>query len=174
MSPSSMLAPGPVYHAGYVVTDMSRAIAHWAEQLGAGPFFLFENFSFTDPVFEGRPVGPSVTLAFAYSGDFCVELIQQHDDVPSIYREAGSGLHHLGIAVDDLESSLGTYSAAGVQSLFKGGFPFGGGCAYLDTRKQLGFLTELVERNPVIDGLLAQIRSAHADWNRKDHVASFS
>lgn len=174
MNAASVIAPGPVYHAGYVVTDMSASIAHWVEKLGAGPFFLFDNFAFVDPIFEGRPVGPSVTLAFAFSGDFCVELIQQHDEAPSVYRNCGSGLHHLGIAVDDLEASLLDYASAGVGSIFRAAFPFGGGCAYLDTRRELGFMTELVERNPVINGLLSQMKAAHANWNRKDHVASFS
>lgn len=169
---SALLAPGPVYHAGYVVADLRGAIRHWVEQLGAGPFFLFEDFSFTDPFYRGRAVGPRVTLAFAYSGDFCVELIQQIDDVPSIYREAPRALHHLGIAVDDLESATAVYTNAGVECAFRGGFPFGGGCSYLDTVPRLGFMTELVQRTPLIDGMLAQMKAAHAGWNRRDHVAT--
>lgn len=174
MNAGGVIAPGPVYHAGYVVPDISASIAQWVEKMGAGPFFLFENFAFVDPVYEGRSVGPQVTLAFAFTGDFCVELIQQHDAAPSIYRDAGPALHHLGIAVEDLQSSLAMYASAGVNSIFRAGFPFGGGCAYLDTRRELGFMTELVERNPVIDGLLAQMKAAHAQWNRRDHVATLS
>jgi hypothetical protein len=168
---SKVLAPGPVYHAGYVVTDLRTAIGNWVEQLGAGPFFLFEGFQFTDPVYRGRHIGPQVTLAFAFSGDFCVELIQQTDDTPSIYREASRALHHVGIVVPDLEAAVGDYVAKGIDCSFRGGFPFGGGCAYLETVASLGFMTELVQRTPTIDSMLAQMRAAHADWNRKDHVA---
>jgi hypothetical protein len=168
---SKVLAPGSVYHAGYVVSDLRAAIGHWVERLGAGPFFLFEDFSFTDPVYRGSNVGPRVSLAFAFSGDFCVELIQQTDDTPSIYREAPRALHHLGIAVSDLGTAVGTYVENGIECCFRGGFPFGGGCAYLDTVASLGFLTELVQRTPTIDAMLAQMRAAHASWNRKDHVA---
>ena len=169
---SAVLAPGPVYHAGYVVADLRQSIRHWVEQLGAGPFFLFEGFSFTDPVYRGRAVGPQVTLAFAYSGEFCVELIQQTDDTPSIYRETPRALHHVGIAVDDLDSATAVYTRAGVECAFCGGFPFGGGCAYLDTVATLGFMTELVQRTPLIDGMLVQMKAAHASWNRRDHVAT--
>lgn len=168
---SNVLAPGSVYHTGYVVTDLRAAICNWVEQLGAGPFFLFEGFSFTDPVYRGSSIGPRVTLAFAYSGDFCVELIQQTDDTPSIYREAPRALHHVGILVPDLEAATEVYAKRGIECSFRGGFPFGGGCTYLDTVDSLGFMTELVQGTPVIDAMLAQMRAAHADWNRKDHVA---
>jgi hypothetical protein len=168
---SNVLAPGSVYHTGYVVTDLRASIRHWVEQLGAGPFFLFEGFRFTDPVYRGSNIGPQVTLAFAFSGDFCVELIQQTDDTPSIYREASRALHHVGIAVPDLDAATGLYAEKGIECSFRGGFPFGGGCAYLDTVDRLGFMTELVERTPTIDAMLAQMRAAHANWNRRDHVA---
>ena len=168
---SSVLAPGPVYHTGYVVTDLRAAISNWVAQLGAGPFFLFEGFQFVDPVYRGSKAGPKVTLAFAFSGDFCVELIQQTDDTPSIYREASRALHHVGIAVPDLDAAIEVYAGNGIECSFRGGFPFGGGCAYLDTVDSLGFMTELVQRTPTIDAMLAQMRAAHANWNRKDHVA---
>lgn len=167
-------APGAVYHAGYVVSDLDAAIRHWAEKLGAGPFFLFEGFRFTKPKYRGQDVGPEVTLAFAFSGDFCVELIQQTDQAPSIYREPARTLHHLGIAVPALDAALRPYEAAGVEVAFRGGFPFGGGCAYLDTVDNLGFMVELVERTEAIDQMLAGMKSAHLSWNRRDYTATFS
>lgn len=172
MTARGVLAPGPVYHAGYVVNDLAASIQHWVEQLGAGPFFLFEGFSFTEPMYRGKPIGPTVTLAFAYSGDFCVELIQQTDSTPSIYRETPRALHHVGIAVDDMDAAVAGYTAAGIECAFRGGFPFGGGCAYLDTTPTLGFMTELVQRNAIINQMLQQMRAAHACWNRRDHVAT--
>jgi catechol 2,3-dioxygenase-like lactoylglutathione lyase family enzyme len=166
----AVIPPGAIYHTGYVVADIRTAIRHWVEQAGAGPFMLFEDFAFVDPVYRGTPGAPRVTLAFAYSGDSCIELIQPVEAGSSIYGEARGALHHLGIGVHNLEEGIRAYAAAGIDCAFRASFPFGGGCAYLDTTKGLGVFTELVERGPVVDQLLAQIQAAHRQWNRRDHI----
>lgn len=161
---------GSVYHTGYVVADIHAAVAQWVRLAGAGPFVLFENFEFVTPVYRGRAGAPKVTLAFAFSGDTCIELIEPHDPGPSIYAESNGALHHIGIGVDNLDSALRDYAAAGVACAFRAAFPFGGGCAYLDTKSAIGVFTELVERGPVVNQMLEQMQSAHRRWNRRDHT----
>lgn len=161
---------GSVYHSGYVVADIHAAVAQWVRLAGAGPFALFENFEFVNPVYRGTPAAPKVTLAFAYSGETCIELIQHDEPGPSIYTESSGALHHIGIGVGNLDEALGAYAAAGVDCAFRAAFPFGGGCAYLDTRSTIGVFTELVERGPVVDQMLEQMRIAHRTWNRRDHT----
>lgn len=167
---ATILPSGSIYHTGYVVADIRIAIRHWVEQASAGPFVLFENFEFVDPVYRGATKAPAVTLAFAYSGDSCIELIQPLDAMPSIYGEARGALHHIGIGVPNLGEALETYEAAGVGCAFRAAFPFGGGCAYLDTIGTLGVFTELVERNPIVDQMLEQMKGSHRQWNRRDHT----
>lgn len=167
----SILAPGPVYHSGFVVSDLQTAIRHWAEFAAAGPFVIFENFTFVDPLYRGLRIAPAVTLAFAYSGTTCIELIEQKVATPSVYTEQHGALHHVGIAVDHLDEALVGYEQAGIECAFRGGFPFGGGCAYLDTTRSLGFMVELVQRNAIIDAMLEQMRALHARWDRKSYVA---
>lgn len=165
-----VIPPGRLYHTGYVVQDIQRAVRHWVEQAGVGPFVLFENFQFVDPVYRGRPGGPRVTLAFGAVGDHCIELIQPLDPDPSIYTEMPGALHHVGIGVPSLEDGLERYARAGVNCVFRAAFPFGGGCAYLDTRATLGAFTELVEIGPVVEGMLGAMKQAHAGWNRRDYT----
>lgn len=171
-------APGPIqagsiYHTGYVVTDIHAAVRHWVRLAGAGPFVLFENFEFVNPVYRGTPGAPVVTLAFAFSGDTCIELIQQHGPGPSIYAESRGALHHVGIGVDNLDEALRAYADAGVDCAFRAAFPFGGGCAYLDTRDAIGVFTELVELGPVVNDMLEKMRAAHRNWNRHDLTFAF-
>ena len=56
-------------------------------------------------VYRGRPTEPVASIAFANSGELQIELIEQEDDSPSIYREfldAGhDGFHHLAWWVED-------------------------------------------------------------------------
>jgi len=90
---------GEVRQIGCIVRDVGRAMSFWAEALGVGPFFVLERV-FEDYYYRGQAMrGPKVTLAFANSGEIQIELIQQHDQTPSAYREfisAGrEGVQHL-------------------------------------------------------------------------------
>jgi pyruvate/2-oxoglutarate dehydrogenase complex dihydrolipoamide acyltransferase (E2) component len=159
---------GSIYHSGYVVVDIQAAIRHWVRLAGAGPFVIFEDFEFVNPDYRGAPVGPKVTLAFAFSGDSCIELIQPQSVGPSIYTETPGSAHHIGIGVENLEASMQAYAAAGIECAFRAAFPFGGGCAYFDTRSTIGVFTELVERGAVVNEMIRQMQAAHRNWNRRD------
>jgi Glyoxalase/Bleomycin resistance protein/Dioxygenase superfamily len=169
---SAILAPGPIYHSGYVVKSLDAAIERWAIIAGAGPFVRFNDFHFVNPQYRGSASGPVVNLAFGYSGQTCIELIEPLDSDPSIYSEKPTDIHHVGIAVESIDTSLAPYLTAGIQCAFRGGFAFGGGCAYLDTRSQLGCFVELVERNDIIDGMLLQIQALHNNWNHQQFTAT--
>ncbi|HSN72023.1 MAG TPA: VOC family protein [Steroidobacteraceae bacterium] len=162
----------PIYHVGHVVPDARAAAERWARTAGVGPFFLFEDFEFVHPVYRGRDLGPRVTLAFGFSGEFCLELIEQQDAVDSIYREGPAGPHHVGIMVADVDARIAAYRAEGVEVVFRGGFAFGGECAYLDTRDTLGCLLELVSQHPVLEQMIGTMRAAHAGWDRRQVFAA--
>jgi len=90
---------GEVRQVGCIVRDVGRAMSFWTDTLGVGPFFVLERV-FDDYFYRGRAMrGPKVTLAFANSGEIQIELIQQHDQTPSAYREFMSagreGVQHL-------------------------------------------------------------------------------
>jgi hypothetical protein len=163
---------GPVYHMGYVVADVDAAAQTWAATANVGPFFVFRDFAFEQPNYRGRAAGPKVTLAFGASGDLCIELIQQQDDVPSPYHETGPGLHHIGVFEKDVASRSRQFANQGIAQIFYGAFSMGGCCAYLDTRKQLGCLLEIVEDHPILRGMIEQIRAAHRSWDRRSAFAS--
>ena len=90
---------GPVSQNGYVVRDIQAAMTHWVEVLGVGPWFYIDRVQ-TD-WFRHRGVDSAVemSIALANSGDLQIELIQQRNDAPSMYKEfldAGhEGLQHL-------------------------------------------------------------------------------
>jgi len=160
--------PGAVYHTGHVVRDVHSAMQHWAGLAGAGPFALFRDFEFVSARYRGQPTSLRAHLAFAYSGESCIELIEPLGDQPGIYAELSGSFHHVGIGVPDLAASLATYAAAGVADAFRASFAFGGGCAYLDTVDSLGCFVELVEQTALVEQMLAQMRAAHRQWNRRD------
>ncbi len=91
---------GEIRQMAFVVPDIDKAMQYWTKTLGIGPFFVKRRLQFSRFVYRGSSaVSPVVSIALANSGYMQIELIQQHDETPSIYKEfldAGrEGLQHV-------------------------------------------------------------------------------
>jgi hypothetical protein len=77
---------GSIAQMGYVVRDARAAMDAWIEN-GVGPWFYFEQVE-TD-YFRHRGVDSplQMSVALANSGELQIELIEQRNDAPSLYRE---------------------------------------------------------------------------------------
>jgi catechol 2,3-dioxygenase-like lactoylglutathione lyase family enzyme len=77
---------GGIRQLGLVVSDAEAAMRAWG-RAGVGPFHVID-FEVDDFVYRGKSSpAPRLTLCFAHSGPLQIELIQQHNDVPSAYRD---------------------------------------------------------------------------------------
>ncbi len=78
---------GAVTQNGYVVRDIHAAMDHWVNVMGVGPWYYVDRVK-TD-YFRHRGVDSPVemSIALANSGDLQIELIQQRNDAPSLYKE---------------------------------------------------------------------------------------
>ncbi len=160
------MTAGPIYHSGHVVDDLQAAMRHWRDLASAAPFCVFNDFEFVRARYLDQPVEARASLAFAFSGNTLIELIQPLAGDQRIY--ATRGPHHIGMLVDDLDLAIAGYVDAGAPLAFRAAFAFGGGCAFIDTRAQLGLYTELVVRLPLVESMLGQMHAAHAAWNGRD------
>jgi hypothetical protein len=151
-----------------VVDDVEASARAWAEQARIGPFFLLPHLSLEEPAYRGRPSSIDVSVAIAQVGPMQIELIQQHDDGPSQYRDsvpAGhDAMHHVAAFSDDLDAELAYYERIGVELAFSG-LVAGTRIQYFDTRRSIGCMTELVERTPSIEELFGMIADAGSTWD---------
>ena len=112
-----------VRQLAYVVRDLDAALKYWTENLKAGPFFLFEHCPLLDQKYLGKPGNADVTLALGNSGGLQIELIYQHNDAPSVYKEfldAGRvGVHHFGLMPVDYAAACAEYRARGHVAAFE-------------------------------------------------------
>jgi methylmalonyl-CoA/ethylmalonyl-CoA epimerase len=112
---------GPIMQIAHVVDDLDEAIRTWAKAMSVGPFFLRRHVSYASFDFEGRPCPVDISLAFAYSGDLQIELIQQHNAIPSLYVDGtgapAAGIHHVGICTTDLEADEAKLAASGFHTV---------------------------------------------------------
>jgi hypothetical protein len=159
----------PVQQHAFVVADLDEAIPRWIETTGAGPFWVSRNHRGRDHRYRGRPSDHALHYAFAGTGPTHVQLIQQDDDAPSIYREmygpGEEGFHHVAVLVPEAEmpAEVARFVAAGfeVADTLWSYVPV----AYIDCREAIGCFVELHGENQEIRDLFALFRDSHAEWD---------
>lgn len=78
---------GAVRQVGYVVRDIEQAMRQWVA-LGVGPWFYKQVVVSTEFRYYGQPSAlPDLSIALANSGELQIELVQQRNDVPTLYRD---------------------------------------------------------------------------------------
>jgi len=175
MQPLSYGQPlGAITQVAFTVEDVESAIAGYVRDLGIGPWFLRGPFTPPQALYRGRPTGLSVSLAMAFSGQLMIELVQQHDDVPSIYNADGAqrryGFHHFGVATGDFDGEVRRYGEAGFALVFSDITPVGTRIAYFDGAGRLPGMVELIEMNSVQESRYARIHAAAAGWDGRDPI----
>jgi methylmalonyl-CoA/ethylmalonyl-CoA epimerase len=163
---------GPPMQLGFVVPDVDAAANHWA-RLGAGPFYLMERVDFADCTYLGRPTAFHMSVAVGQWGAVQVELIHQHDDVPTIYTDFGGakrgGLQHVGVMTEDVQADLARLAAHGIAPVQAGTTANGVRFAYVDTDRIAGAhpggMIELIEHGPGIDGFFAMVKEKSVGWD---------
>lgn len=79
---------GDIRQIAFVVKDADATMNHLARTLGVGPFVVRRDVSFDKYQYMGQPSeSPILTLGLAQSGLLQFEVIQQHNDAPSAYRD---------------------------------------------------------------------------------------
>jgi hypothetical protein len=165
--------PGPIKQNGYVVRHLEQAIEAWLA-VGVGPWLLLPHMTQTGSTYRGAATAPLVSIAFANSGDLQVELIEQEDDSPSIYREfldaGGLGFHHLAWWVEDFEAVSRDAEAAGWTMVHEGDT---GGMAHFANYDLGGTTSTVIEVMELTDAtrwLVRTVQEASVDWDGSDPV----
>ncbi|MCL2391360.1 MAG: VOC family protein [Oscillospiraceae bacterium] len=131
------IVSGQVFQIGLVVPDVDVAMRFYADVMKIGPFTCNRGFRAPDGWYRGKLDMPELTITHAHTGSLFIELIQQHDDTPSVYTEFtdkhGYGLHHLGIAVapEEFEKVMAHYYGLGFEDVFTDNLPSGARIRYI-------------------------------------------
>ncbi len=119
--PGKLAAHGPIMQLAYVPRDFDATLDFWIRRMGVGPFFTWDHIEVDQLTYRGRPSKLDFSVALSYWGDIQIELIRQHDDAPSIYRDWNSDLlHHVQVAVPDYDAAMAACEAAGFPLAMEG------------------------------------------------------
>jgi len=156
-----------VIQNAYVVTDIEAAARRWNETFGIGPFVLLENIRLPNVLYRGQPAEMELSAALAQAGNIQVELIQQHSDGPSCYRdvyaEGEEGFHHVAMLCEDFDKEFARYEAMGCPAAMSFGTD-GTRTAYMDARNQIGSMVELYSDYQGIRDLYRMVAEVAETW----------
>ena len=143
--------------------------------MGVGPWFYFEKVTVDYFRHRGQDSDLDMSVALANSGDLQIELIQQRNDAPSMYREflaAGrEGLQHVAYwsteyqTVYDRTLSLGY--RVGQEGQIGGEL---GRFAYFDTESHPGTVIELSDVSGPKGAFFQLVKQASVDWDGADPI----
>jgi Glyoxalase/Bleomycin resistance protein/Dioxygenase superfamily len=163
-----------VVQFAYTVPDIEEAMREQTARLGVGPWFVYGPFRPLAGSYRGQQCSARLTLALGFCGHTMMELIQQHDDAPSVFRErieaAGYGFHHWGIAVPDIDAAVADYTGQGLEVAFSDRVPSGARIAYIDTLASLPGMVELIEFTPAQHRRYTAMYAAAVGWDGSDPV----
>ena len=169
-----MILPGAsIVQMAWVVDDLEAAAERLSRSMKVGPFLMLRHITLDDPHHRGRPQRTDFSLCLAQAGDVQMELVQQHDDTPSVYRDAfpdgppgGMAFHHVAVIVPDVFAETARYNALGFPTASSGRFgaiDF----TYVDTTSAGGFMVEVLPDMPEMHAFFGKVRKAAEEWDGK-------
>ncbi len=161
---------GAVAQNGYVVRDIRAAMDHWINVLGVGPWFYFEKVQLDYFRHRGQESDLDMSVAIANSGDLQIELIQQNNDAPSMYKEfldAGhEGLQHVAYWTDNYQALYDRALALGYEVGHEGRIGGEKGrFAYLDIGAHPGTVVELSDISGNKRALFEYVKKCSVGWD---------
>jgi methylmalonyl-CoA/ethylmalonyl-CoA epimerase len=168
---AAVSALGELMQMAFVPPDMAAAVAFWTQRMGVGPFYRLQHCGqYVDELYYlGSPCAADYSMMMAYWGDIQIELIEQHNDSPSVYRPAGGlidGLHHTCIVVDDMDIAMQRCESEG-GSLLQAGRSHDARFVYYDMGGGPGTMLEMLfpgKINPVA-AQNRKMREAARTWD---------
>lgn len=166
-------APGAVLQYSYTVENIQQAMKDYRALLNIGPWFVMGPFTPPSGRYRGQPTQVELTLAIGFSGHVMIELIQQHNDVPSVYKETiakrGYGFHHYAITSSNFDADFERYRSRGFEVAFSDQLG-DTRIVYFDTTAVLPGMLELVELTPATEAQFTRMYLASVDWDGSDPV----
>jgi hypothetical protein len=161
------------FQLAFVVDDLVATARRWIDVHGVGPFYVLPSTGPRPARYRGEPGRLDVQIAVTQAGPVQLELVHQRCDNPSVFRDVYShgaaGAHHIATMTDDFDAALAHYEQRGYVPITELDTGMGR-VAYIDTWRDLGLMTEVVERSEVFTRSLAGTARVCASWDGTDPI----
>lgn len=153
----------------YYVPNIDEGIQQFHHLWGLGPFFVRRHIDLENVLYRGHPAELDISAAYTQAGDLMIELVTQHDDAPSIFRDMYSadegGFHHVALDFGDHDERVHHFNQLGYESVTSFKTAEGRGATYLDTMAAVGHATEIYIVNDSLFHLYSEVKHASEHWD---------
>ena len=156
--------PPACYQLGFITDCSEKLIPQLQKTYGVPEFFHFPDINFKEIIYRGRKVDCRVSVAIGYSGTVQIEVVEPLSG-EGAYNEflesGGTGMHHIGLLVDDFEQALESQLSVGLSVIQTGiiGQEQAIRFAYIDTIATLGVITEIIWLSDAMKKLYQRIQA---------------
>jgi hypothetical protein len=154
------------FQLGFVVPDLEAAAERWARVFGVGPFTVLPAMDVAC-TYRGEESGVTMQVGAAQAGPVQVELIRQHCDRPSVFRDVFAahegGFHQICTVTPDYDGKKAHLESLGYELACEITDPQR--VAYVDTFADFGFYTEIVDADPGFLTVLGKASAKAATWD---------
>ena len=166
---------GAVCQNGYVVRDIHAAMDHWIKVMGVGPWFYIERVKTDYFRHRGKDSDMQMSVAIANFGDLQIELIQQLNDAPSMYKEfldgGREGLQHMSYWSRDYQGLYDRALSLGYRVGHEGQIGGEQGrFAYFDTEGHPGTVIEISDISGGKGRFFERVKQAAMNWDGSDPI----
>lgn len=155
--------------AAYHVADLEAALPRFHRRFGIAPFLVRRHLRLEAVRYRGAASTLDISVAHAQAGPVQIELVQQHCDRPSAFRDLfaadDEGLHHLALVPEHHDELVAHYVGEGFAVATELMTAEGRGAAYLDTRAALGHMVEIYRPNLSLHALYARVAALADRWD---------
>lgn len=155
----------------YHVADLDEAMPRFAQLMGIGPFLVRRHIGLSPVSYRGSDSALDISAAHAQAGPVQVELVMQHCDNRSAFRDMfdpdAEGLHHVALFPEDYDAMITHYRRLGYEVATELVTPEKRGAAYIDTVAALGHMVEVYRVNDTLYKFYRAVADAARDWDGK-------
>ena len=166
---------GAILQKSHFVNDIREAAERFSRTFNIGPFVLLENLTLEHMLYRGEPGEMVLSAALAQAGPVQIELIQQHNDGPSCYRDTypdgQEGFHHVAMICENFEAERARFEAMGCPTAMIFGTPETRTC-YMDARHLTGAMVELYSNYQGIRNLYRLVSETAATWDGTTRIVT--
>lgn len=165
---------GPITQLAFMTNDIHASIAYYTQQMGIGPWFLNERSRLTGR-YRGAPCAFELSVAMADAGGVQLELMQTHDEVPTMYLDWARRIRerelqqHVCVWPDDYDMKIELALRAGYVNV-QDGETVNGRFIYLAHANSPDHVVEITEQTPKRRAFNAGVANAARLWDGRDPV----
>lgn len=160
---------GPPRQIAFLCRDIKASMTWYTTRFGVGPWFVMDRVTLSNTTYRGASCDILLSAALAAWGPVQIELLQQHDDKPSIYRDwytrsfTHDVQHHVACWVEDYASAVARAERDDFVVEQQGWLPRGR-FAYLTHADNPDQVLELTEITPARRAFNDAIANAAIGW----------